>query len=123
MQFKKLLENQTGETIKSLVNDNGAEYTSTAFETFLSKHGICMHLTAPYTPQQNPVAEVGNKTTVEKARAMLKHAELPAEFWGEAVSTAVYLENRTPIAGRQFKSPFELWHGYAPKYDHLRIFG
>lgn len=123
MQFKTLVENQTSQKIKAIVNDNGGEYTSSAFQTFLINHGIRMHLTAPYTPQQNPVAEVGNRTTVEKARAMLKHAGLPTKFWGEAVSTAVYLENRTPVASLQFRTPYELWHGTTPTYDHLRVFG
>lgn len=122
-QFKRLIENQIPNKIKAIVNDNGGEYTSLKFEKFLANHGIQMHLKAPYTPQQNPVAEVGNRTTVEKARAMLKDAGLLSEFWGEAVSTAVYLENRTPIASHDFKSPYKLWYGTKPSYAHLRVFG
>lgn len=82
-----------------------------------------MILTAPHTPQQNPVSEIGNRTTVEKARALLKNAGLPSEYWAEAGATAVYLENRTPIASRKFLTPYELWHGKAPTYHHLRVFG
>lgn len=123
MQFRSLVENQTSNKIKSIVNNNGGEYTSSAFKSFLAENGIRMHLTAPYTPQQNPIAEVGNRTTVEKARAMLKQAGLPNEFWAEAVSTAVYLKNRTPTASLKFKTPYELWHGSPPTYDHLRMFG
>lgn len=123
MKFKTFIKNQTSKKIKAFVNDNGGEYTSKAFKDFIAKHGIRMHLTAPYTPQQNPVAERGNRTTVEKARAMLKLSGLPTEFWAEAVSTAVYLENRTPIASRNYKSPYKLWNGKAPKYDHLCTFG
>lgn len=123
VQFKQLIENQTSLKIKSMVNDNGGEYLSSEFTTFVKEHGIQMHLTAPYTPQQNPVAEVGNRTTTEKARALLKNAGMPMKFWAEAVSTAVYLENRTPIASRGYKTPYELWHGTPPAYDHLRVFG
>lgn len=82
-----------------------------------------MHLTSPYTPQQNPVAERGNRTTVEKARAMLKQAGLPSEYWAEAVSTVVYLENLTPIASQGFKTPYQFWHGKTSEYKHLRVFG
>lgn len=78
MQFKAFVKNQTSLKIKNLVNDNGGEYLSKDFTNFVSKHGIQMHLTAPYTPEQNPVAERGNRTTVEKARTLLKHAGLPA---------------------------------------------
>lgn len=119
VKFKSLIENQTSKKIKAIVTDNGGEYLSTSFQEFVSTHGIRMHLTAPYTPQQNPVAEIGNRTTTEKARALLKGAGLPMRFWAEAVSTAVYLENRTPLASRGFQTPFELWHGVPPKYDHL----
>ena len=82
-----------------------------------------MHLTAPYTPEQNPVSERGNRTTVEKARTLLKHAGLPNEFWAESVSTAVYLENLTPLASRKFITSSELWHSKKPSYDHLKVFG
>lgn len=54
---------------------------------------------------------------------MLKHANLPAELWAEAVTTAVYLENITPLASRQFKTAHELWYGTPPTYSHLRTFG
>lgn len=46
-----------------------------------------MHLTSPYTPQQNPVAKIGNCTTTEEARTLLKQAGLPNNFWAQAVST------------------------------------
>lgn len=82
-----------------------------------------MSLTAPYTPQQNPVSEIGNRTTVEKARALLKHAGMPSKYWAEAVATAVYLENQTPIASRKFLTTYELSHGRAPSYHRLRVFG
>lgn len=123
MQFKQYIKNQTTSKIKAIVNENGGEYVSKAFKNYISESGIHMHLTAPYTPQQNPVAEVGNQTTVEKARAMLKHAGLPNTFWAEAVNTAVYLENRTPVVSQGFLTPHELWFGEAPRHDHLRVFG
>lgn len=98
MQFKKCVETQTSIKIKTMINDNGGEYFSKAFKFFLHDSGIFMNPTAPYTPQKNPVAKIGNRTTVEKARALLKTASMPTEFWAEAVNTAAYLENITPIA-------------------------
>lgn len=106
-----------------MINNNGGEYVSKEFERFNVKNGIFMNLTAPYTPQQNPVAEIGNRTTVEKSRALVKQAGMPNEFWAEAVTTAVYLENLTPVVSRHFLSPHELRYGQPPKYDHLRVFG
>lgn len=51
MQFKSLMENQTSNKIKALVNDQGSGYTSIAFETFLANHGICMRC-AIYHPAE-----------------------------------------------------------------------
>lgn len=51
-------------------------------------------LTAPYSPQQNGVVERRNQTVVATARCMLKSAGMPARFWGEAVTAAVYVLNR-----------------------------
>jgi hypothetical protein len=54
-------------------------------------------VTAPYTPQQNSVAEQVNWTTSEKVRCLLKQAIMPSEYWAEAVTTAVFLKNITPV--------------------------
>lgn len=106
-----------------MVNNNGGEYILREFKDLTETHGIKMSLTVPYTPQQNPVAKISNRTTTEKAWALLKQASLPAEFWAEAVITAVYLENITPLASQNWTTLFELWHKIKPRYDHLRKFG
>ena len=53
---------------------------------------------------------------------MLLDSKLPKEIWGEVISTAVYLKNRTLIKALN-KTPFEVWHGKKPKLNHLRVFG
>lgn len=121
--YKTLVENQTGCKIKRLVNDGGGEYMGKDFKDFLTSEGIIMDITAPYTPQQNPISERGNRTTTERARCMLIDANLPKCFWAEAVNTAVYIENLCPEASINHLSPHELWYGTPPRIDHLRIFG
>jgi len=37
-----------------------------------------------------------NQTVVGMTRSMLQAKELPGTFWGEAVSTAVFILNRSP---------------------------
>jgi transposase InsO family protein len=54
------------------------------------------YLTTPYSPQQNEVVERRNQTVAGMARSLLKSMEVSSEFWGEVVSTVVYLLNRTP---------------------------
>ncbi|KAJ4724683.1 Retrovirus-related Pol polyprotein from transposon TNT 1-94 [Melia azedarach] len=54
---------------------------------------------------------------------MLKSKRLPKEFWAEAVSTAVYLSNRSPTRSVWGKIPQEAWCGRKPGISHLRVFG
>ena len=74
-------------------------------------------------PQQNGVAERMNKTLVESVRSMLIDARLPHKFWAEALSTAVYLRNRSPTKAVEDKTPYEAWSGDRPNVKHLRVFG
>jgi hypothetical protein len=60
---------------------------------------------------------------VGTARSMLKDKALPGVFWGEAVTTAVYLLNRTSCKANQGATPYELWTGSTPAVHHLRTFG
>jgi hypothetical protein len=57
------------------------------------------------------------------ARCLLKSKGVLGEFWGEAVSTAVYLLNRAPTKSLKGRTPFEAWHNRKPKVHHLRTFG
>ena len=63
-----------------LRTDNGGEFCSKEFEELCKKCGIARQKTAPYTPQQNGVAERMNKTLMKRARSMLSGAELGQEF-------------------------------------------
>jgi hypothetical protein len=57
------------------------------------------------------------------AWVLLKQWRMPAEFWGEAVVTAVYLQNRLPMKSLVGRTPYEAWHGRKPVVNHLRVFG
>ncbi len=56
-EYKALAENQTGMKIKALRSDNGGEFVSKKLDNFLHECGIQRQTNAPYTPQQNGVAE------------------------------------------------------------------
>ena len=109
--------------IKTLRSDRGGEFTSDEFTNYCLKYGIQRQLTAPYSPQQNGVVERKNRTVVSMVRAMLKAKDLPRELWGEAVSTAVYILNRSSSKTLQGQTPYEMWTGRKPSVDHMKSFG
>jgi transposase InsO family protein len=92
-KYKALVENQTSKKIKTLRSDNGGEFVSKKFDNFLHECGIQRQTSAPYTPQQNGVANRTNRTIMECARSMILAQALDLEFWAEAVNTAVYINN------------------------------
>nr|GEU33566.1 retrovirus-related Pol polyprotein from transposon TNT 1-94 [Tanacetum cinerariifolium] len=51
---------------------------------------------APYTPEQNGVAERKNRIVVEMTRCMLKQKGMPDSFWAEGVATTVYILSISP---------------------------
>jgi hypothetical protein len=60
---------------------------------------------------------------VAAARSMLKAMDLTGWFWGEAVSTVVYLLNGAPTKSVQGISPLEVLFGKKPAVHHLKVFG
>lgn len=70
--YKAAAENHTGKKIKTLQSDNGTEYCNGDFDKYLEGQGIQRRLTAPYTPEQNGIAERKNRTLVEMARCMMR---------------------------------------------------
>jgi hypothetical protein len=57
------------------------------------------------------------------ARSLLKSKNFPNTFWGEAVTTAVYLLNRAPTKSVPDKTPYEAFYGRKPNVADLRTFG
>ena len=106
-KVKIAAEVESEEKLKALRTDRGGEFTSNEFKSYCEKHGIKRYLTAPYTPQQNGVIERRNQTIVAMARSMLKSKKLPGRFWGESVTTAVYLLNRAPTKSVVGMTPYE----------------
>lgn len=49
-QFKTMVENKTGKSIKCLRTDDGGEFTSLEFEQFCKDEGIVTHKAVVYTP-------------------------------------------------------------------------
>ena len=123
IEWKAMVEKQTGKKLKKLRSDNGGEYLSEQFTNYFKKEGICRELTIRKTPEQNGVAERLNRTLEETIRTMLCESGVPKNFWAEALATAVYLRNRCPTKAVTGMTPFEAWNGDKPTVDHLKVFG
>ena len=121
MQYKNEVENQLNKKIKVLRSDRGGEYES-PFGEFCLQHGIIHQTTAPYSPQQNGVAERKNRTLKDMMNAMLISFGLPQNLWGEAILSANYILNKLPRKKTK-KTPYELWKGKMPSYQFLKVWG
>ena len=84
--------------LKCFHSDRGGEYVNKQVKDPLLEVGIEHKLTVPHSPQQNGRAERFNRTIMEKGTSMLHNAGLSLGFWEQAVMTANYIYNRTPIA-------------------------
>lgn len=121
--FKNFAENQTECKIKMLRSDNGTEFVNNSLDEFCEKNGIARQKTAPYTPQQNSLAERMNRTLLDRVRCMLIDSGLTRGFWAEAINTAVRIINSVPCKGTKDKCPDELWTGKTPNLSFFRVFG
>ncbi|GJT13005.1 retrotransposon protein, putative, ty1-copia subclass [Tanacetum coccineum] len=120
--FQKEVENQLGKTIKSLRSDRGGEYMSQEFLDHLKDHEIIAHHTPPYTPQHNGVSKRRNRTLLDMVRSMMSQTTIPKSFWDYALETAVRILNMVP-SKKVEKTPYEVWHGQAPKLSYLKVWG
>ena len=103
-----MVENQTGRKRKCLRIDNGREFKSKEFVKFCRERGIRREYTAPYSPEQNGIAERMNRTNQEHVVSMLQHSGLSDGFWAEALLTAVHIINMSPSRPLGLEIPHEL---------------
>jgi transposase InsO family protein len=109
-----------------LHSDNGGEFQSEDFLTFLKTYGVKKTFTTPYSPYSNGVVERMIRTLMETASSLLNHSGLSASmFWPDAIDTAAYIRNRLPATKTQIP-PLERYAGVkvtAPMLMSLHSFG
>lgn len=66
-----------------------------------------------------------NRSSVERAEreCMLFEALLSTEIWAEALATAAYIINRSPMKSINGKTPIEMWTNKKPNLSNIKIFG
>ncbi|CAB1105053.1 unnamed protein product [Ectocarpus sp. CCAP 1310/34] len=110
-KFVREVADPIGQIIGTMHCDGAGEFQGRFLELCKSL-GITVKTSAPYTPQQNSIAERGFGTIIGITRKLMLGApHLPSELWAEAFQTAIYLKNCTPTEVLGGKSPLEVWEG------------
>jgi hypothetical protein len=107
---------------RDIRSDRGGEYFPQEFTIYCEENGLIHQRSAPYTLQENGLAERKNRTPVGMLNAMIVSAKLPFNLWGEALLIACHVHNRVLCKKIQL-SPYELWNGRKPNLSYLKVWG
>lgn len=80
-------------------------------------------MSCPHTPEQNGIAEREHRKLVDVIRSIMFQANVPVQFWVEALNMAVHLTNRLPCKPLNNQSPFQVLFGKLPDLSTIRVFG
>nr|GEU40749.1 zinc finger, CCHC-type [Tanacetum cinerariifolium] len=108
------------ESLKAQDNDKGNGMEVGGPSVNITEEGIIHETTAPYTPQQNSVAERKNKVLKEMVNSMLSYSGLSEGFWGEVMLMACYLLNMVPNKKNKISS-YEIWFYVIEPNDSVSI--
>ena len=104
--------------------DGAPELISLEIVQFLADRGCRVTFSAPYTPEQNGLAEVSNRVIWEPAMAMLMACSLPLLFWVYAVYYSCAIANCFPTwTCKGWMSPLECKYGIIPDVRLFHKFG
>jgi transposase InsO family protein len=118
-----MAQNEFDAKVKRIRSDNGTEFKNTQVKDYLDEEGIKHEFSAPYTPQQNGVAERKNRTLIEMTRTMLDEYETSDQFWAEAINTICHATNRLYLHKLVKNTPYDLLTGNKPNVSYFRVFG
>lgn len=100
-------ERQTVNTLKVFHCDRGGEFLTATLDVHFTEAGIEIELSSAYTPQANGAAERVNRSLLQRTRALLSIATLPAKDWWYALQHSCFLRNILPVTcmGQMFIPP------------------
>ncbi len=121
-QVVKEWETKWGSVVKEFHSDNGSEFTSKATKDFIALRGAIQTTSIPNTPQQNGVAERAIQTVQNMSGCLREAANMPIEYWVEAMEYAAYLKNIN-VHETIMDVPFRRWNGRHEDLKTLHVFG
>jgi transposase InsO family protein len=122
-KFFKRVQNKFDAKVKRIRSDNDIEFKNTQVKDYLDEEGIKNEFLAPYTPQQNGVAERKNRTLIEMARTMIDEYKTSDRFWAEAVNTTCHATNCLYLHKLLKKRTYELITSNKPNVSYFIVFG
>jgi transposase InsO family protein len=122
-RFLRRAQNEFDAKVKKIRSDNGTEFKNNQIEDFLNEEDIKHEFSAPYTSQQNEVAERKNRTLIEMARTMVDEYKTSDWFWTEAINMACHATNRLYLQKLLKKTSYELLTGNKSNVSYFRVFG
>ncbi|GJT58875.1 retrovirus-related pol polyprotein from transposon TNT 1-94 [Tanacetum coccineum] len=122
MSFVRMVENQNDVKVKQIKTDNGTTFRNIELGSFCDEKGISQNFSSSYTPEQNGVAEMKNRTLIEAARTVLNGSVLSKHFWTEVVRISCYTQNRSIIVKRHDMTPYEIFRERIPDIIYFHVF-
>jgi transposase InsO family protein len=107
----------------TIQSNQGGEFESNTFQQLLAVHRIKHNSAALYTPELNGITKQFNQLIVTIAHCLLLQSGVPQHYWGEALSTALYLYNRFPNKANNQVPPAKLWPEGKTSLKHIHTFG
>ena len=117
--FKLEYPDMFGYKMKVLQCDEDKMFTEKELKEWCVKNCVKLQTSPPYHHASNGLAERGIQTVMDKTRTIMSQHSAPDGYWEEAVDTAVYLLNRTPVRKLNWKTPHEIIHKEKPDISHL----
>ena len=106
----------------TLVSHGALEFKSKQFSDLRTSNGIQQEFSAHYTREENGEIERARGTKTCMTQCMMSTAGVSKQFRSFALSTAIYLKNRS-IHSVHDKTPFEMFHGSKRDLSLLHVFG
>jgi transposase InsO family protein len=122
-KFLKRAQNEFDAKVKKIRCDNDTEFKNTQVEDYLDEEDMKHEFSAPYTRQQNGMAERKNRILIEVVRTVLDEYKTSDRFWMEAVNTACHASNHFYLHNLLEKTPYELLTSNKPNISYFRVFG
>ncbi|PLW30300.1 hypothetical protein PCANC_25459 [Puccinia coronata f. sp. avenae] len=122
--FRAFFEKSGSHKIQAFRTDNGGEYLSAEFTTYLITSGIRHDPGPPHSPQLNGVAKRTNRTIHNFVQSSLLTAHLPKSFWVDALRHSLFPYNTFPChtpAG--FNSPASILNQQPVNLSAIHPFG